>query len=136
MNNVKALEPIAMVELAEAEVALCQLQGDVLTLDFAAARVQSGPRSEAQWVALQLVASGVQQISAGGAAAGVGRLHDGQVRWLDDGSRQRHLPLPFLSERACTLELEFAQGERCLFSAHSLQLQALPGRCAVGVYQC
>ncbi|WP_370681467.1 hypothetical protein [Comamonas sp. GB3 AK4-5] len=125
-----------MFEFADAEVAACQLQGNVLTLRFAAARVQSGPRSEAQWMALQLLAGGVQQASAGGAAASVGRLHDGLLRWADDGSRQRHLPLPFHSERACMLELEFAQGERCLFSAQSLQLQVLPGRCAVDAYQC
>ncbi|MDR3003252.1 MAG: hypothetical protein LBV14_03365 [Acidovorax sp.] len=131
-RDVKALT----FEFADAEVADCQLLGDVLTLRFAAARVQSGPRSEAQWMALQLVASGVRQASTGNAAACVGRLQDGLLRWAGDGSRQRHLPLPFHSERACTLELEFAQGECCVWAVHSVQLQVLPGRCAVDAYQC
>lgn len=131
--------PTPMFEFAEAEVAACLLQGDVLTVRFAAARVQSGLHREGQWMALELVARGVRPGSAGNAvdvAASVGRLHDGLVQWADDGSRQRHLPLPFHSERACMLELEFAQGGPCLFGLQSLQLQALPGRCAVDAYQC
>lgn len=123
-------------EFADAEVADCQLQGDVLTLRLAAARVQPGPRGEAQWMALQLVASGVRQASTGNAAICVGRLHGGWLRWADDGSRQRHLPLPFHSESACMLELEFAQGECCVWAVHSVQLQVLPGHCAVDTYQC
>jgi hypothetical protein len=123
-------------EFAEAEVAACVLDGDVLSLHFAAAPVQSGVRCEVQWMALQLLASGVQPTQTRSFTGAMGRLHDGQLRWLDDGSCQRHLPLPFSSERACTLALEFAQGERCVFTVRSVQLELVPGRCAVDAYQC
>ena len=123
-------------EFAEAEVAACVLDGDVLSLRFAAARVKTSPHDELQWMSLQLLAGGAQPVSVFGSKAAIGRLHDGQLRWLDDGSRQRHLPLPFYSERACTLELEFAQGEHCVFVVRSVQLELVPGRCAVEAYQC
>lgn len=132
-------------EFSDAEVAACTLEGTELTVRFAAVR------AEAQWMPLTLIASGVQAANPADMPASLGRLHDGLVRWATSGRRQRGLAIPFDSaapvaeggalpladtQGGCTLELEWAQGQRSRWTVERMQVLAPAGHCAVGAYQC
>lgn len=138
-------------EFSDAEVAACTLEGTELTVRFAAVRAQAHPRAEAQWMPLTLVASGVQAETLADVPASLGRLHDGLVVWAASGRRQRGLAIPFDSAASvaesgapvladtpggCTLELEWAQGQRSRWVVERLQVLAPDSHCAVGAYQC
>lgn len=128
-------------EFADAEVAACTLQEGMLTVRFSAVRVHDRASSTAhdavQWIPLQLVAQGAEPaLDHDATATPWGRVHDGLVRWAEDGARQRGFPVPWHSDCPATLELEWAQGGQSSWTVRSLQLQALPGQCAVGAYQC
>lgn len=138
-------------EFADAEVAACTLEGSELTVRFAAVRAQAHPRAEAQWMPLTLIASGVQAANPADVPASLGRLHDGLVVWPASGRRQRSLVIPFDSaapvaedgappladtQGGCTLELEWAQGQRSRWVVARLQVLAPASHCAVGAYQC
>lgn len=131
-------------EFADAEVAACHVEDGVLTVRFAAARVQTHTgahaRAEAQWMPLVLVAEGVDgaaELLAGAeAAAWQGRLHDGLLVDRTQGRRWRSLPLPFESAHAVCLELEFVHGLCLQAMAHRVRVQAPTCGLAVGAYQC
>ena len=122
-------------EFADSEVAQCTTTAQRLELRFSAARVYEDAKTgsgEGVWMSMLLIC----EISAplGVELQGIGRLNEGSVRI--NGQRLRLLPLPFELNELHLLELEFANGSRCVAQGQSLQIQSLNPQCAVGSFQC
>ena len=122
-------------EFADSEVAQCTTTAQRLELRFSAARVYEDAKTgsgEGVWMSMLLIC----EISAplGVELQGIGRLSEGCVRI--NGQRLRMLPLPFELNELHLLELEFANGSRCVAQGQSLQIQSLNPLCAVGSFQC
>ena len=122
-------------EFADSEVAQCTTTAQRLELRFSAARVYEDAKTgsgEGVWMPMLLIC----ELSAplGIELQGIGRLNEGSVRI--NGQRLRLLPLPFVLNEAHQLELEFANGSRCVAQGQSLQIQSLNPQCAVGSFQC
>lgn len=121
-------------EFADAEVACMQLQGGVLALRFAAARVLDDQGGGTQWMPLQLYATGVTAADPAALVECMGRVESGQV--LHAGQRMAALPVPWQASGPVVLELVLAQGPWLQLHCQTLTLQQLPGAQSVGAFQC
>lgn len=122
-------------EFADSEVAQCTATAQRLELRFSAARVYEDAKTgsgEGVWMPMLLICE--LYAPSGVELQGIGRLGEGCVRI--HGQRLRLLPLPYALNEAHQLELEFANGSRCVAQGQSLQIQPLNPQCAVGSFQC
>ncbi|MEG0675246.1 MAG: hypothetical protein RR473_01185 [Comamonas sp.] len=128
-----------MFEFEDSEVAQIQRHGEALQIRFSAARLVEGGKNgagEGLWQPMLLICKHVALDGAGFEAvlASIGRLRYGQLEI--QGQRLRSLPSTFESEAAYALELDFANGSRCLLQGRGLRLQLTSQQCSVQSFQC
>lgn len=130
-------------EFEDSEVAQISLQQGALQIRFSAARLYEGQTSGAGnglWQPLLLICK--QSVSSNHWLAQ--DLTDissamGRVQWAQlqiDGVRVCGLPMPFDTDASFALGLEFAGGLGFEIKGRGMALQAMPGQCSVGSYQC
>lgn len=128
-----------MLEFEDSEVAQIQRQGEDLQIRFSAARLVEGGKhgaGEGLWQPMLLICEHVVIDGAGleVVLTSIGRLRYGQLEI--QGQRLRSLPSAFESEAAYALELDFANGSRCLLQGRGLRLQPTGQQCSVPSFQC
>ena len=130
-------------EFEDSEVAEVTLHGDALHIRFSAARLYDAGRTgagEGLWQPLLLICKQVADANKAPEPhfaeilTAIGRVQQAQL--MLDGQRLRSLPMPFESDAAFALELEFASGLFCELKGKGLELRSLLSQCSVDSYQC
>ena len=134
-------------EFEDSEVAEVTQQGDALHIRFSAARLYDAGRTGAGqglWQPLLLICKQVAHANKAPEPhfaeilTAIGRVQRAELllEGLPAGQRLRSLPMPFESDAAFALELEFAGGLFCELKGKGLELRSLLSQCAVDSYQC
>ena len=130
-------------EFEDSEVAEVTQQGDALHIRFSAARLYDAGRTgagEGLWQPLLLICKQVAHANKAPEPpfaeilTAIGRVHWAEL--LLGSQRLRSLPMPFESDAAFALELEFAGGLFCELKGKGLELRSLLSQCSVDSYQC
>ena len=130
-------------EFEDSEVAEVTLHGDALHIRFSAARLYDAGRTGAGqglWQPLLLICKQVAHANKAPEPpfaeilTAIGRVHWAEL--LLGSQRLRSLPMPFESDAAFALELEFAGGLFCELKGKGLELRSLLSQCSVDSYQC
>ena len=134
-------------EFEDSEVAEVTQQGDALHIRFSAARLYDAGRTGAGqglWQPLLLICKQVAHANKAlephltEILTAIGRVQRAELllEGLPAGQRLRSLPMPFESDAAFALELEFAGGLFCELKGKGLELRSLLSQCSVDSYQC
>ena len=130
-------------EFEDSEVAEVTQQGDALHIRFSAARLYDAGRTGAGqglWQPLLLICKQVAHANKAlephltEILTAIGRVQRAEL--LLGSQRLRSLPMPFESDAAFALELEFAGGPFCELKGKGLELRSLLSQCSVDSYQC
>lgn len=130
-------------EFEDSEVAEVMPHGDALQIRFSAARLYDGDRTGAGqglWQPLLLICKRVAHANKAlepvftEILTAIGRVQ--RAHFLLGGQSLRSLPIPFTSDAAFALELEFAGGLLCELKGQGLELRSLLSQCSVESYQC
>ena len=134
-------------EFEDSEVAEVTQQGDALHIRFSAARLYDAGRTGAGqglWQPLLLICKQVAHANKAlephltEILTAIGRVQRAELllEGLPAGQRLRSLPMPFESDAAFALELEFAGGLFCELKGKGLELRSPLSQRSVDSYQC